>query len=145
MNNLFKQREIAVAVVALTATVMAVPSTVQAADKAKTKSTGTYVSGDFHNHTTCSDGTLSVKKLIDKSAGTFNLDWFVQADHGGSSYRNCTLAEDSLEPIAQVWACRRTVLAQPIRRADNQRVREMGPTSLGKLHCPTGEPTSRAI
>ena len=70
-----------------------------AADKANTKAAGNYVSGDFHNHTTCSDGSLSMKKLIDKSVKTFGLDWFVQADHGGSSARNCTLSEDPFEPV----------------------------------------------
>ena len=70
-----------------------------AADKAASKPAGKYVTGDFHNHTTCSDGTLSLKKLVDKSAGTFGLDWFVQAGHGGTSSRNCTLAEDPFEPV----------------------------------------------
>ena len=72
---------------------------VSAAEKAATKAAGKYVTGDFHNHTTCSDGTLSLKKLVDKSAGTFGLDWFVQAGHGGTSSRNCTLAEDPFEPV----------------------------------------------
>jgi hypothetical protein len=76
------------------------PEIANAADKAAAKPAGTYASGDFHNHTTCSDGTLSMQKLVDKSARTFNLDWFVQADHGGSSTRNCTLAEDPFEPVA---------------------------------------------
>ncbi|QHI99724.1 hypothetical protein GT347_18120 [Xylophilus rhododendri] len=97
----FKMRETAVALATLAATLPAFsPLMAQAADKAATKAAGTYVTGDFHNHTTCSDGTLSMKKLIDKSAGTFNLDWFVQADHGGSSTRNCTLAEDPFQPVA---------------------------------------------
>jgi len=100
MSITFKKNEIASAALAACALALISISSAHAADKAKTKATGTYVSGDFHNHTTCSDGTLSVKKLVDKSAGTFNLDWFVQADHGGSSYRNCTLAEDPLEPVA---------------------------------------------
>lgn len=63
------------------------------------KAIGTYVAGDFHNHTTCSDGSISMQKLVkkatDKSDGTFGLDWFVQAGHGGSGNRNCTLAEDA--------------------------------------------------
>lgn len=67
------------------------------ADAAKTA--GTYVTGDFHNHTTCSDGSISMQKLVNKatgrSDGTFGLDWFVQAGHGGSGNRNCTLAEDA--------------------------------------------------
>ncbi|HVY25898.1 MAG TPA: PKD domain-containing protein [Polyangiaceae bacterium] len=60
---------------------------------------GTYVAGDFHNHTTCSDGSISLQKLVqkvtDKSDGTFGLDWFVQAGHGGNGNRNCTLVEDA--------------------------------------------------
>ena len=76
------------------------PQSAVAADKASTKAAGTYVTGDFHNHTTCSDGTLSMQKLIDKSVNTWGLDWFVQADHGGSSTRNCTLAEDPFTPVA---------------------------------------------
>ena len=63
------------------------------------KSSGQYVTGDFHNHTTCSDGSISMQKLVkkvtDKTDGTFGLDWFVQAGHGNSGgTRNCTLAED---------------------------------------------------
>ena len=60
---------------------------------------GRYVTGDFHNHTTCSDGSLSVQKLVDKSVGAWGLDWFAQVGHGGSSARNCTLAEDPFEPV----------------------------------------------
>src|SRR5689334_20360982 len=60
---------------------------------------GTYVTGDFHNHTTCSDGSISMQKLIkkatDKQDTPWGLDWFVQAGHGGNGNRNCTLAEDA--------------------------------------------------
>jgi hypothetical protein len=63
------------------------------------KTPGTYVAGDFHNHTTCSDGSISMQKLVkkatDKSDGTFGLDWFVQAGHGGNGNRNCQLVEDA--------------------------------------------------
>jgi hypothetical protein len=63
------------------------------------KAPGTYVAGDFHNHTTCSDGSISMQKLVQKatgkSDGTFGLDWFVQAGHGGNGNRNCTLVEDA--------------------------------------------------
>jgi hypothetical protein len=101
MNHNFKLRQTQLAVVTLGAIfAIAAADASLAAEKAKAKPAGTYVTGDFHNHTTCSDGTLSMKKLIDKSAGTFNLDWFVQADHGGSSARNCTIAEDPFEPVA---------------------------------------------
>ncbi len=58
-----------------------------------------YLAGDFHNHTTCSDGSISMQKLVKKATDTvdtpWGLDWFVQAGHGGNGNRNCTLAEDA--------------------------------------------------
>jgi len=63
------------------------------------KAPGNYVTGDFHNHTTCSDGSISMQKLVkkatDKQDTPWGLDWFVQAGHGGNGNRNCTLAEDA--------------------------------------------------
>src|SRR5215831_20343260 len=62
------------------------------------KDRGTYVAGDIHNHTTCSDGSISMQKLVkkatDKVDTPWGLDWFVQAGHGGNGNRNCTLVED---------------------------------------------------
>ncbi|MGQ0502337.1 MAG: hypothetical protein ACT4P0_06990 [Panacagrimonas sp.] len=71
------------------------PAIVNAGDKPS----GTYVAGDFHNHTTCSDGSISMQKLVKKSTSRtddapWGLDWFVQAGHGGTGNRNCTLVED---------------------------------------------------
>ena len=129
MNSIFKRTEITLAASALLGAAVLAPMTpAVAADKASTKAAGTYVTGDFHNHTTCSDGTLSMKKLIAKSVGTWNLDWFVQADHGGSSARNCTLAEDSLEPVAPALGLTTSDTGPwpPTRPAPRQRA----PTSL---------------
>ncbi len=97
MKTNFALREVSLAVAAVVGLMAAATGTdvAQAAGKAA----GTYVTGDFHNHTTCSDGTLSVQKLVNKSVDTFGLDWFVQAGHGGNSARNCTLAEDPFEPV----------------------------------------------
>ena len=57
------------------------------------------MAGDIHNHTTCSDGSISMQKLVKKSTDTtdtpWGLDWFVQAGHGGNGNRNCTLVEDA--------------------------------------------------
>ena len=97
MKFAFSQSRIALAALtALGATTIAVAPTQATAGE---KSQGRYVSGDFHNHTTCSDGSTSMQKLVkkatDKSDGTFGLDWFVQAGHGGSGNRNCTLVEDA--------------------------------------------------
>lgn len=59
------------------------------------KTPGQYATGDFHNHTTCSDGSISMQKLVNKAtASPWALDWFVQAGHGGNGNRNCTLVED---------------------------------------------------
>ncbi len=103
MKNKFAIREVTVVVLgalsAMAVTSITNADQAQAAEKAANKPVGKYVTGDFHNHTTCSDGTLSLQKLVDKSAGTFGLDWFVQAGHGGSSTRNCTLKEDPFEPV----------------------------------------------
>ena len=61
-----------------------------------TKTPGRYAAGDFHNHTTCSDGSISMQKLVDKAAASpWGLEWFVQSGHGGGYSRNCTLAEDA--------------------------------------------------
>lgn len=66
------------------------------------KPSGTYAAGDFHNHTTCSDGSISMQKLVkkatDKQDTPWGLDWFVQAGHGGNGNRNCTLVEDPAYP-----------------------------------------------
>src|SRR2546422_4986111 len=88
--------QIALAVTAALGTAAMVTSlTTVSADKTQ----GKYVAGDFHNHTTCSDGSISMQKLVNKATGktdgTFGLDWFVQAGHGGNGYRNCTLVEDA--------------------------------------------------
>ena len=96
MNLAFARNPIALAALAALAstTLLGAPSAAQAE-----KSSGKYVTGDFHNHTTCSDGSISMQKLVkkatDKTDTPWGLDWFVQAGHGNSGgTRNCTLVED---------------------------------------------------
>jgi hypothetical protein len=90
-----KKNQIALAVAAAIATGAAL--TVPTVATAKTP--GQYVAGDFHNHTTCSDGSISMQKLVkkatDRTDTPWGLDWFVQAGHGGNGNRNCTLVEDA--------------------------------------------------
>src|SRR5688572_7621991 len=91
-----KNHQVALAV----ATVLGVAAmSAASANGIVSKKEGTYVTGDFHNHTTCSDGSISMQKLVKKSTDKqdtpWGLDWFVQAGHGGSGNRNCTLAEDA--------------------------------------------------
>lgn len=89
----FKKNPIALAAVMALGAVAMAPSVASAA-----KPAGTYASGDFHNHTTCSDGSISMQKLVkkvtDKIDTPWGLDWFVQAGHGGNGNRNCSLVED---------------------------------------------------
>ena len=100
MHIPFTRRQVALAAVAAVATAaVSIPSDpVQAQTRfnaAPGTTAGKYVAGDFHNHSTCSDGALSMQKKIKKSTATWGLDWFVQAGHGGSGSRNCTLTEDA--------------------------------------------------
>lgn len=90
------RRQIAVAAIAAlaTSTLATLPGAASAAGAAG-KAAGKYVAGDFHNHTTCSDGSISMQKLVNKATAVWGLDWFVQAGHGGSGNRNCTLVEDA--------------------------------------------------
>lgn len=96
MQAQFRQSRIAMAVAAVVgATALAaVPP-----DAGAAKPAGKYLAGDFHNHSTCSDGATSVQKKVKKSMDTtdtpWGLDWFVQAGHGGNGNRNCTLVEDA--------------------------------------------------
>jgi len=91
----FSKHQIALAAISFLGAASAVAPTVASAAKVP----GQYVAGDFHNHTTCSDGSISMRKLIKKSTekteGNWGLDWFVQAGHGGTGNRNCTLVEDA--------------------------------------------------
>jgi hypothetical protein len=92
MNARFTKNQVALAIAAAigTGAVATVPTVAMAA-----KTPGKYVAGDFHNHTTCSDGSTSMQRLINGSLDTWSLDWFVQAGHGGNGNRNCLLAEDA--------------------------------------------------
>ena len=96
MTMKLTKSKIALAVAAAigTGTIVMVPSVASAA-----KTPGKYVAGDVHNHTTCSDGSISMQKLVkkatDKTDTPWGLDWFVQAGHGGNGNRNCTLVEDA--------------------------------------------------
>src|SRR5215475_9904351 len=50
-----------------------------------------YMAGDFHNHTTCTDGTVSIETMITKSIQTFGLEWVASVDHGGTGTRDCRI------------------------------------------------------
>ena len=97
MTQFFSKSQIALAALATLGSAAVIAPTLATAAG---KTPGKYVAGDFHNHTTCSDGAISMQKLVKKSTdktadSPWGLDWFVQAGHGGRGNRNCTLAEDA--------------------------------------------------
>ncbi len=97
MNRTFPRSPVAVAAVA---TLGALAGAVSPGGAGAAKVAGTYAAGDFHNHSTCSDGAVSLQKMVKRSMertpqSPWGLDWFVQAGHGGTGNRNCTLAEDA--------------------------------------------------
>lgn len=49
---------------------------------------GRYQAGDFHNHTTFSDGSTSIQRLTYEAVDTYGLDWFAQSGHGGQFSRD---------------------------------------------------------
>ncbi|MEO8005824.1 MAG: hypothetical protein ABI771_13005, partial [Betaproteobacteria bacterium] len=63
MSPAFSKSQIALAVIA-TLSAAAVGTASADGGGRRGKVEGTYVSGDFHNHTTCSDGTISMQKLV---------------------------------------------------------------------------------
>ncbi|MBC7939762.1 MAG: hypothetical protein H7Z19_08380, partial [Chitinophagaceae bacterium] len=99
MNLRFSKSHVALAAIAALGATTLVTAQTRGTATPTGKVPGKYVAGDFHNHSTCSDGALSMQKLVKKSVDRvetpWGLDWFVQAGHGGSGNRNCMLAEDA--------------------------------------------------
>jgi hypothetical protein len=70
-------------VLAMVTGFLAAPTTPAVADS--------YMAGDFHNHTTCTDGTVSIETMVTKSIQTFGLEWLAIVDHGGTGTRDCRI------------------------------------------------------
>ncbi len=72
MNHKFSKSQIALAVAAAigATAIAAAPGIANAA-----KTAGKYVAGDFHNHTTCSDGSISMEKLVKKVTDKVETPW----------------------------------------------------------------------
>jgi hypothetical protein len=94
MKNSLSLRAISVAAIAACAATAASAQVLSPGQGAR-NDPGRYTVGDFHNHTTCTDGQISVQRLVVKSVDEFGLDWFIMAGHGGTSRRNCTLVDDA--------------------------------------------------
>src|SRR5262245_59955715 len=70
-------------VLAMVTGILAAPTTPAVADS--------YMAGDFHNHTTCTDGTVSIQTMVTTSIQTFGLEWLATVDHGGTGTRDCRI------------------------------------------------------
>lgn len=67
------------------------------AGPAAAQSSPRYAAGDFHNHTTCTDGIVSTSTMIRASVDQFGLEWLVNAGHGGTAARDCRLNDPSVD------------------------------------------------
>jgi hypothetical protein len=76
-----------IAASALIASLACLPQAMLAKEKC-THDKGGYVAGDFHNHSTFTDGSTPTRALIEDAVGTFGLDWFAQSGHGGAYNRD---------------------------------------------------------
>lgn len=68
---------------------------------ARLATTGSYLSGDKHNHTTCSDGSTSVQVMVNQSVLVYGLDWLVDSGHGGSFTRDCRFSDPDYSSSAE--------------------------------------------
>jgi hypothetical protein len=50
-----------------------------------------YLKGDFHQHTTYTDGSFSIGYMMKKN-NQFGLDWWANSEHGGTSLRNARIS-----------------------------------------------------
>ena len=55
-----------------------------------------YVTGDFHQHSTFSDGSYSLSYVMDKNA-EFGLDWWANSEHGGYRDRDGRFSGNDLD------------------------------------------------
>jgi hypothetical protein len=57
-----------------------------------------YTSGDFHTHTFLTDGSNTQLQVVQKAFDRYDLDWFANSEHGGTSKRDVFG-----NPIATTW------------------------------------------
>ena len=74
----------------VTASMLCLPQALLAGDKGDCDrdrcNKGGYVAGDFHNHTTFSDGSVAIQRLEYESLDTWGLDWFAQSGQNRFDY-----------------------------------------------------------
>ncbi|MDZ7635049.1 MAG: hypothetical protein U5L72_11745 [Bacteroidales bacterium] len=60
------------------------------------KKASAYLPGDFHQHSTYTDGSLSIGLVFDKN-NEYDLEWWVNSEHGGAFNLNGSVSGDDLE------------------------------------------------
>ena len=71
------------------------------------KKTSAYLPGDFHQHTTYTDGSFSIGHMVDKN-DEYNLGWWVNSEHGGAFNRNGSASGNDLGQTVN-WTDQATV------------------------------------
>ena len=108
-----------------------------------------YVAGDMHNHTTCTDGSVSTGYLLDRTLGSgntsgvpnFGIDWFTHGNHGGSGNRDCRFSDTTASngDTTTYWT---DTLGQSIQGITISQIK--GDPSFSTL-TPPGSATSRRV
>ena len=63
---------------------------------------GTYLTGDFHQHTTFTDGSLSMPYLMHKE-DSVGLDWWANSEHGGGGIINGLVSGSDINGGTEVF------------------------------------------
>ena len=92
---------------AIAAAIGASTPVVVLADDDRDSSKGKYLAGDFHNHTTCSDGSISMQKLVKKSTD--------KTDSPGASTGSCRPATAATATATARWPKTRRWPRRPTR------------------------------
>nr|WP_319397499.1 T9SS type A sorting domain-containing protein [uncultured Carboxylicivirga sp.] len=53
-----------------------------------------YIKGDFHQHTTFTDGSFNINHVMEKN-NAFGLDWWANSEHGGSFNRDGRTSDET--------------------------------------------------
>ena len=102
-----------------------------------------YVAGDMHNHTTCTDGSVSTSYLLNRSLGAgtsngvpnFNIDWFTHGNHGGSGNRDCRFSDSSANLPGDTTTLWTSTLGQTIQGITiNQLLGDTVAASTGSMY-----------
>lgn len=73
---------------------------------------GRYVSGDFHQHSTYTDGSYTIGYMMDKNA-LYGLDWWANSEHGGAFEEWGIVSGDDINTFVKWENTGITILGKP--------------------------------